>query len=102
MVAPIMNPPTPGRKRQPGRTVPSQPAAFTIGARRRYGRWNANPNYWGGKPKVDRLIFKVMPDAQAALLALKKGDVHILADVSVQTVPAIKMFCGLIFCVSVR
>ena len=51
---------------------------------------DANPNYWGGKPKVDRLIFKVMPDAQAALLALKKGDVHILADVSVQTIPAIK------------
>ena len=51
---------------------------------------DANPNYWGGKPKVDRLIFKVMPDAQAALLALKKGDVHILGDVSVQTIPAIK------------
>ena len=51
---------------------------------------DANPNYWGGKPKVDRLVFKVMPDAQAALLALKKGDVHILADVSVQTIPAIK------------
>jgi peptide/nickel transport system substrate-binding protein len=51
---------------------------------------DANPDYWGGKPKVDRLIFKVMPDAQAALLALKKGDVHILADVSVQTIPAIK------------
>jgi len=51
---------------------------------------DANPNYWGGKPKVDHLIFKVMPDAQAALLAIKRGDVHILADVSVQTVPAIK------------
>jgi peptide/nickel transport system substrate-binding protein len=51
---------------------------------------DANPNYWGGKPKVDHLIFKVIPDAQAALLAIKRGDVHILADVSVQTVPAIK------------
>jgi len=51
---------------------------------------DANPNYWGGKPKIDRIIFKVMPDAQAALLAAKRGDVHILADVSVQTVPAIK------------
>ena len=49
---------------------------------------DANPNYWGGKPQVDRIVFKVIPDAQAALLAIKRGDVHILADVSVQTVPA--------------
>jgi peptide/nickel transport system substrate-binding protein len=49
---------------------------------------DANPNYWGGKPKVDHLVFKVMPDAQAALLAIKRGDVHILADVGAQTIPA--------------
>jgi len=47
---------------------------------------DANPNYWGGKPQVDRIVFKIVPDAQAALLAIKRGDVHILADVSVQTV----------------
>ncbi|MBI3706712.1 MAG: ABC transporter substrate-binding protein [Proteobacteria bacterium] len=51
---------------------------------------DANPNYWGGKPKVDRIIFKVMPDAQAALLAAKRGDVHVLADVSSRTIPAIR------------
>jgi peptide/nickel transport system substrate-binding protein len=50
----------------------------------------ANPNYWNGKPKVDRLVYKVMPDGQAALLALKRGDVHILADVSAQVIPAMK------------
>jgi peptide/nickel transport system substrate-binding protein len=51
---------------------------------------DANPNYWGGKPKVDRIVFKVMPDAQATLLAAKRGDVHIIADVSAQTLPAIR------------
>src|SRR5882724_1911898 len=51
---------------------------------------DANPNYWHGKPKVDHLVFKVMPDAQAALLAAKQGTVHILADVGAQTVPAAK------------
>ena len=50
----------------------------------------ANKSYWGGQPKVDRLIFKITPDAQASLLALRNGDVHILADVSSQLVPAIK------------
>ncbi len=27
---------------------------------------DANPNYWGGKPKVDRIVFKEYPDPQAA------------------------------------
>ena len=48
---------------------------------------DANPNYWGGKPKVDRLIFKYQLDAQASLLALpRQGDVHILAHVNSQLV----------------
>lgn len=51
---------------------------------------DANPNYWGGKPKVDRIVFKVIPDAQAALLAIKRGDVQILADVGAQTILAAK------------
>jgi peptide/nickel transport system substrate-binding protein len=50
----------------------------------------ANKNYWGGTPKLDRLIFKINPDAQASLLALRQGDVHILADVNSQLIPAIK------------
>ncbi len=50
----------------------------------------ANPNYWGGKPKVDRVIFKVIPDPQTAVLQMKQGQVQILADVSSQVIPAIK------------
>jgi len=51
---------------------------------------DANPDYWGGKPKIDHLIFKELPDAQAAVLALKRGDIQLLADLSTQSVPAIK------------
>ncbi len=51
---------------------------------------DANPNYWGGKPKVDRIVFKEYPDPQAGLLALKRGDVQILGDLSSQAVPALK------------
>ena len=51
---------------------------------------DANPNYWGGNPKVDHIIFKELPDPQAAVLALKRGDVQILADLSTQSVPALK------------
>jgi len=51
---------------------------------------DANPAYWGGKPKVDHLIFKELPDPQAAVLSLKRGEIQILADLSTQAVPAIK------------
>lgn len=51
---------------------------------------DANPDYWNGKPKVDHLIFKEYPEAQAAVLALKRGEVQILGDLSIQNVSAIK------------
>ncbi len=37
-----------------------------------------NPYYWGEKPQVDRIRFKVITDAQARLLALKSGEVDII------------------------
>jgi len=36
----------------------------------------ANENYWGGKPKLDKLIFKVIPDPSARLMALEVGEVQ--------------------------
>jgi len=51
---------------------------------------DANPNYWKGKPKVDHLVFKEYPDAQAALLALKRGDVQIMGDVATPVIPSIR------------
>jgi len=36
----------------------------------------ANENYWGGKPKLDRLIFRVIPDPSARLMALEVGEVQ--------------------------
>ena len=51
---------------------------------------DANPGYWGGKPKLDHLVFKELPDPQAAVLALKRGEIQILGDVSTQTIPAIR------------
>jgi len=36
----------------------------------------ANENYWRERPKLDKLIFKVIPDASARLMALEVGEVH--------------------------
>jgi peptide/nickel transport system substrate-binding protein len=35
----------------------------------------ANDEYWGGDVEVDQIVFKVMPDANARVLALESGDV---------------------------
>ncbi len=51
---------------------------------------DANPAYWNGKPHIDHLIFKEYPDPQSALLAIKKGDIQILADVSSTVIPALQ------------
>jgi peptide/nickel transport system substrate-binding protein len=36
----------------------------------------ANDNYWRARPKLDKLIFKVITDPSARLLALEVGEVH--------------------------
>ncbi|GAC1325049.1 MAG: ABC transporter substrate-binding protein [Chloroflexota bacterium] len=36
----------------------------------------SNADYWGGKPKLDKLILRPMPDAAARLAALQSGEVQ--------------------------
>jgi peptide/nickel transport system substrate-binding protein len=38
-----------------------------------------NNAYYAGQPKVPGILFKIIPDAQTAMLALKRQDVHINA-----------------------
>ncbi|MGH3375457.1 MAG: ABC transporter substrate-binding protein [Actinoallomurus sp.] len=66
----------------------------------------ANPKYWGGKPAVDKLTIKVMPDAAASLAALQSGELDIVSsltpdaaqqlngtpDIKVVTSPGIRTF----------
>lgn len=37
-----------------------------------------NDTYWGGRPNLDKVIFKVIPDSQQRLAALKAGDVDMI------------------------
>lgn len=40
-------------------------------------RYEANPSYWGNKPKVDRLIFAITPDSAVRVQKLKAGECQI-------------------------
>ncbi len=44
----------------------------------------ANPNYWGGRPKIERVTFKVVPEELSRVAALQTGE----ADLAVGLSPA--------------
>jgi ABC-type dipeptide transport system, periplasmic component len=46
-----------------------------------------NPYYWGEKPKVSKITFKVITDAQARVLALQSGEVDILGGDLIGKIP---------------
>ncbi len=48
----------------------------------------ANPDYWGGKPGIDQIIWKVIPDDSARFLALKSGDIHATEQATVEDLAA--------------
>lgn len=50
----------------------------------------ANPNYHLGKPKVDKVILKIVPDATQRLLLLKKGEVDLVEEPPVKEIDSLK------------
>lgn len=46
-----------------------------------------NPYYWGEKPKVSKITFKVITDAQARALALQSGEVDIIGGDLIGKIP---------------
>lgn len=50
----------------------------------------ANPDYWGGKPAIDRLIYRSIPDNNARLVALQAGDLDIMDGVDPTFIETIK------------
>jgi nickel transport system substrate-binding protein len=43
-----------------------------------YAVFDANPDYWNGKPEIEKLTRKVLPIGVTTILALEKGEVDIL------------------------
>ena len=41
----------------------------------------ASPGYWGGRPRVDRLIFRPIPEAAGRVAALQAGNVDLITNV---------------------
>ena len=60
---------------------PVSSGAFTIESFSAGARYNleANKDYWGGRPRVDRIVLEHIPDASARTAALRAGDVDIIS-----------------------
>ena len=50
----------------------------------------ANTDYWDGAPKIDKLIFKPIPDNSVRLLELEKGTVQGIDGINIDDIPKIK------------
>ncbi|PXW29427.1 ABC transporter substrate-binding protein [Paraburkholderia caballeronis] len=53
-------------------------------------RYDVNPSYWGPKPKVDRLIYAITPDAAVRAQKVKAGECQIALSPKPQDVAAAK------------
>jgi len=52
--------------------------------------FQANPNFWLGKPKLDQVFIKIVPDDAAQLAAMKAGDTDFGVFISYQDMPEIE------------
>lgn len=53
-------------------------------------RYQANPDYWAGKQKIDNLIFAITPDAGVRHQKLKAGECQVIAQPSPADMPDMK------------
>ena len=56
----------------------------------------ANPNYWGGKPKIDEVVFRLFNNADAMVAALKKGEIDAAHDIPANAVKDLRTTPGIV------
>lgn len=49
----------------------------------------ANQEYWGGVPEIDKVVFKPIPEAASRVMALQAGQVDIAVNVPPDQIPAV-------------
>lgn len=54
----------------------------------------ANPYYWRGKPKIDRILYRIIPDPNTRLEQLRTGEVDAYFDVDPQLLPQLRTVPG--------
>ncbi|WP_248924976.1 nickel ABC transporter substrate-binding protein [Paenibacillus hamazuiensis] len=55
-----------------------------------YAEFIPNPNYWGDKPKINKLVIKVIPDGETRVLAFEKKELDLIYGEGVISMDAFK------------
>lgn len=71
-------------------TVGCGPFVFKEWQSGSYARFVANENFWGGRPKLDELFFKFVPDDASMIAALVAGDGDVGTFFAYSDVPQLK------------
>jgi len=79
------NEPTPGNP-----IVGAGPFVLTERQKGQFIRFEANPNYYKGKPSIDELTFRVYKNADAVAQALRKGEVDFADEMQANVFDAIQ------------
>ncbi|GAB6990966.1 peptide-binding protein [Paenibacillus pini] len=74
----------------PAKTVTSGPWKWTEWKQNQYLTFEADPNYWGQKPHIQKIVYKIYADQNTEVQALIKGDVDLLGGIPVTQVDAVK------------
>ena len=64
----------------PEGVVGSGPYIVTEHEKGQFLRFKANPNYWGGKPAVDEVVFRVFQNDDSLAQALRRGEIDFADD----------------------
>lgn len=56
---------------------------------------SANPLYWRGKPSIDRIVYRIIPDSNTRLEQLRTGEVDAYFDVDPQLLPQVRRIPGI-------
>jgi peptide/nickel transport system substrate-binding protein len=71
-------------------TVGCGPYVFAEWSKAQYARFVINDNYWGKKPKINEIFFRIVSDTAAQTAALKNGDGVLGTFFPYSDVPALK------------
>ena len=72
--------------------------AFTLTefARGQFWRLSANENFWGGRPEVDEVVFRLFNNPDAMVAALEQGEIDAAHDVPTQAFASISSTEGIV------
>jgi peptide/nickel transport system substrate-binding protein len=76
--------------------VGSGPFVLDETKRGQFWSMKANPSFWGGKPAVDEIIFRVFNNADAMVAALKRGEIDAAHDIPNNSVEDLRNTEGIV------